>query len=127
LAFDAAGGEEGAHAVVAPTAVHVRGVVGAGELALAEVGQELVEGVLPGGEVQGCRLGEHTVEVEQAGPDLGRQAEGAQGVRRGRGHADDASAAGRGGRHWGCARRVSPLSALVNTCSIYGTRVERGA
>src|ERR671916_472835 len=37
--------------------------------------QELVEGPLPRGEVDGRRLGEHTVEVEQAGTDRVREAE----------------------------------------------------
>lgn len=77
--LDAARGEEGADTVGARQPVHVRGVVvgvveGTEAVAVPSA-QEVVERPLPGGRVDHGGLGDHPVEVEEAGQDLFRQAE----------------------------------------------------
>ena len=74
---DAAAGQEAANAVGAVLAVHVTVVVQLAERLLCGLvlPQEPVEGPLPRGEVDGRRLGEDAVEVEQADADGVRETE----------------------------------------------------
>jgi hypothetical protein len=79
--LDPARGEERTHAVVARLAVDVVGVVVVGErrervaCALRALAQVVVEHLLPRLRVDGRRLRQHAVEVEQAGLDVIRESE----------------------------------------------------
>ena len=80
--FDSARREELADAVVARPPVDVSLVVETGVerderlmRTVAPVAEEAVERLLPGRRMELSGLREHAVEVEQAGPDAGRQAE----------------------------------------------------
>ena len=87
VGVDPAREEEPPDAVVARPPVDVELVVGnrierhmTFTGAPGTVGQKGVERRLPGLRVQPCRLRQHPVEVEQARPDAGRQAEPAHGL-----------------------------------------------
>ena len=67
--------QEVAYPVGARLAVDVVDVVVVGELALAVLGEDRVEGLLPRLAVHGGGVGEHTVQVEQARGDGIRQSE----------------------------------------------------